>query len=85
MKKLNDFGAKIGGAKKDLWALFNTLSDEEQGEMARKSKIWKLPNYRAMIEEGTPKEVCFWQNQMRKAVVSRPEANAKAYVAKQFG
>lgn len=80
MKKLNDFGAKIGGAKKDLWALFNTLSDEEQGEMARKSKIWKLPNYRAMIEEGTPKEVCFWQNQMRKAVVSRPEANAKAYV-----
>ena len=50
MRKLNDFGAKIGGAKKDLWALFNTLSDEEQGEMARKSKIWKLPNYRAMIE-----------------------------------
>ena len=80
MRKLNDFGDKIGGAKKDLWAFFNSLSDEEQGNMARKTKLWRRPNYQAMIKEGTPKEVCFWQNQMRKAVKSRPESNAKAYV-----
>ena len=57
MKKLNDFGEKIGGAKKDLWALFNSLSNEEQGEMAQKTKLWKRPDYRAMVQEGTPKEV----------------------------
>lgn len=80
MKKLNDFGEKIGGAKKDLWAFLNSLTDEEQGDIAKKAKLWKAPNYRAMIKDGTPKEVCFWQNQMRKAVVARPESNAKAYV-----
>lgn len=80
MRKLADFGDKIGGAKKDLWSLFNSLSDEEQGDMARKAKLWRRPNYQAMIKEGTPKEVCFWQNQMRKAVKPRPESNAKAYV-----
>ena len=80
MKKLNDFGEKIGGAKKDLWALFNSLSNEEQGEMAQKTKLWKRPDYRAMVQEGTPKEVCFWQCQMRKAVVSRPKMDATTYV-----
>ena len=80
MKKLNDFGEKIGGAKKDLWALFNSLSNEEQGEMAQKTKLWKRPDYRAMVQEGTPKEVCFWQCQMRKAVVSRPKMDAATYV-----
>lgn len=80
MRKLNDFGDKIGGAKKDLWAFFNSLSDEEQGNMAQKTKLWRRPNYQAMIKEGTPKEVCFWQNQMRKAVKLRPESNAQAYV-----
>jgi len=80
MKKLNDFGEKIGGAKKDLWALFNSLSNEEQGEMAQKTKLWKRPDYRAMVQEGTPKEVCFWQCQMRKAVVLRPKMDAATYV-----
>lgn len=80
MKKLNDFGEKIGGAKKDLWAFLNSLTDEEQGDIAKKAKLWKSPNYRAMVKKGTPKEVCFWQNQMRKAVVARPESNTKAYV-----
>ena len=57
MRKLNDFGDKIGGAKKDLWAFFNSLSDEEQGNMARKIKLWRRPNYQTMLKEGTPKEV----------------------------
>ena len=80
MRKLNDFGEKIGGAKKDIWALFNSLSNEEQGEMAQKVKLWKRPDYRAMVKNGTPKDVCFWQSQMRKAVISRPKMDAAAYV-----
>ena len=63
-----------------LWALFNSLSNEEQGEMAQKTKLWKRPDYRVMVQEGTPKEVCFWQCQMRKAVVSRPKMDAATYV-----
>lgn len=80
MRKLNDFGEKIGGAKKDIWAIFNSLSDEEQGEMARKSKLWKRPNYQALISEGVPKEVCYWQDKMRRAVIPKPKENTKKYI-----
>ena len=81
MKKINDFGAKIGGAKKDMWALFNSLSEEEQNNMAQKAKLWRRPNYQSMIDKGIPKEVCFWQNKMRKAVQAKSSDNPKEYVS----
>ena len=37
MKKLNDFGQKIGGAKKDIWAIFKEATEDEQSKMARKA------------------------------------------------
>lgn len=80
MKKINDFGAKIGGAKKDLWAFFKSLSAEEQNEMAVKAKLWPRPRYEALAAKGIPEEVLFWRNQMRKAVKARPETNAEEYM-----
>lgn len=35
MKKLNDFGQKIGGAKKDIWAIFKEATEDEQSKMAK--------------------------------------------------
>ena len=32
MKKLNDFGQKIGGAKKDIWAIFKEATEDEQSK-----------------------------------------------------
>ena len=36
MKKLNDFGQKIGGAKKDIWAIFKEATEDEQSKMAKR-------------------------------------------------
>lgn len=79
MKKLNDFGEKIGGAKKDIWAMFHTLSDDEQTKMAVKSKVWVHPNYEK-LKKDVPMEVLFWRDEMRNAVKSKPESNPEEYV-----
>lgn len=80
MKKINDFGEKIGGAKKDIWAMFKSLPDEEQRKYAKKDKIWKRPNYQKLLDKGIDKKVLFWQNEMRKTVVAAPQYGADAYV-----
>lgn len=76
MRKINDFGEKIGGAKKDLWAMFREMSETEQSEMAQKDKLWKRIKGTADISE----EVVFWQNAMRRAVKPRGTSNPEGYV-----
>lgn len=80
MKKINDFGEKIGGAKKDIWAFFHSLPIEEQNEMARKDILWKRPRYDSLASKGIPKDVLFWRNEMRKAVKAHPEASVEDYI-----
>ena len=50
-----DFGEKIGGAKKDLWrdrGLYvddlNSMNDREAEKYVKKDNIWKKPNYQAI-------------------------------------
>lgn len=80
MKKINDFGQKIGGAKKDLWAMFHELPETEQNALAKRDKIWKRPDYYKLKDSGIAEEVLFWRNEMRKAVKPRPDANPEGYV-----
>lgn len=75
MKKLNDFGQKIGGAKKDIWAIFKEATEDEQSKMARKAALWKHPKYEALEKQGIPREVLFWRDQMRDAVAPKPVKN----------
>ena len=75
MKKLNDFGQKIGGAKKDIWAIFKEATEDEQSKMARKTALWKHPKYEALEKQGIPREVLFWRDQMRDAVAPKPVKN----------
>ena len=72
MKKLNDFGQKIGGAKKDIWAIFKEATEDEQSKMARKAALWKHPKYESLEKQGIPREVLFWRDQMRDAVAPKP-------------
>lgn len=57
--KIDDFGEKIGGARKDQWSgggvrlpdLAN-FSPEEYVPAAAKDKVWPAPDYEALIEGG---------------------------------
>lgn len=80
MKKLNDFGEKIGGAKKDIWAMLHAMTEEEKNSMARRDKLWKRPNYQALAKDGVPADVLFWRNEMRKSVTASVKENVTEYI-----
>ena len=49
---IQDFGEKIGGAKKDLWKQrclvvsdLDYMNDAEKDKYIRKDNIWKKPDY----------------------------------------
>lgn len=57
--RIEDFGEKIGGAKKDLWktralgiADLDDLSVREYEEHVRKDNIWPVPDYKSYLEKG---------------------------------
>lgn len=90
MKNINDFGGKIGGAKKDLAALRKgsiALSDEiidnwnekERAEHIKKDLVWKKPDYQKMYDEGTPREVVFYIKNIRDALPIKPYNNEDKY------
>ena len=56
-----DFGEKIGGAKKDLWkdrGLYvddlGSMNEREAEKFVRKDNVWKKPDYQAMLDDGVP-------------------------------
>ena len=54
-KKIDDFGEKIGGAKKDLFAAYIDILREAgktEIEIAPFSKTWAVPNYEKLLESG---------------------------------
>lgn len=62
MVKIDDFGNKIGGSKKELWKLRHMLiedlldmSIEEKSKYIKKENVWKKPDYNKMVEDGTSK------------------------------
>lgn len=77
--EIKDFGEHIGGARKEVWAA-NGLSlndiwdmnDAERDNYIIKDNVWPRPNWEKRIAEGAVQGVCFWQNEMRKAVQVRP-------------
>ena len=53
-----DFGEKIGGAKKDLWkdrGLYaddlEAMNEREAEKFVKKDNVWKKPDYAAMLED----------------------------------
>ena len=54
-----DFGEKIGGAKKDLWkdrGLYaddlEAMNEREAEKFVKKDNVWKKPDYNALIQSG---------------------------------
>lgn len=75
MPKIDDFGKKIGGARKDLWADRNLLkadlenmSDAEKKKFVKKANVWKKPNYQELYDSGLPREVVYFIKNIRDSL-----------------
>ena len=73
-----DFGEKIGGAKKDLWkdrGLYaddlEAMNEREAEKFVKKDNVWKKPDYAAMLEEGIPLGVVYFIKKARDGKTDR--------------
>lgn len=76
---INDFGQKIGGAKKDLWAARGLQIDDllemneaEKTAHIKKDNVWKKPDYQALVDDGVPVRVVYFMKKMRDATPVHP-------------
>ena len=74
-----DFGEKIGGAKKDLWkdrGLYEDdlsgMNEREAEKFVKKDNIWKKPDYGAMLEDGVPLGVVYFIKKARDSLAASP-------------
>ena len=73
--KLEDFGEKIGGARKDQWSKrgllaedLTEMNDREREKNVKKDNVWKRPDYRKLIEGGADRSILYVRNEIRKAL-----------------
>lgn len=78
--QLNDFGEKIGGARKDLWQQRGLLSDDllemnerEADKYVRKDNIWKKIDYQSMIDGGIPFDVAYYVKTVKDSLPASPQ------------
>lgn len=77
--EIQDFGEKIGGAKKDLWKERGLsvedlldMNEAEKSKLITKDNIWKKPNYQKLVEDGVPIRVVYFIKTIRDALPTRP-------------
>lgn len=79
-EKIEDFGEKIGGARKDLYGLNRELrldditewSDIDRDKYITKKEVFPQPDYQKLYEGGMDREVLFFVKQVRDALPIRP-------------
>ncbi len=79
MKKIEDFGEKIGGARKDLWKERGLTIDDildmngkEKQTYIKKNNIWKKPDYEQLVADGMPIHVAFYIKKIRDSIPTQP-------------
>lgn len=77
--QLNDFGEKIGGARKDLWQRRGLLSSDllemnerEADKYVRKDNIWKKIDYQTMMDSGIPFDVVYFIKTVKDSLPASP-------------
>lgn len=75
-----DFGEKIGGARKDLWkdrGLYgedlDAMNEREAEKFVKKDNIWKKPDYQAMLDDGIPLGVVYFIKKARDSLNASPQ------------
>ncbi len=78
-KKIEDFGKKIGGARKDLWKdrglSVNDLTDmniPEKTKFVTKNNVFKVPDYQELVNNGLPVRVAYFIKKVRDALPTKP-------------
>lgn len=76
----SDFGAKIGGARKDLWqgrGLYaddlSAMNSREAEKYVKKDNVWKKPDYQVMIDGGIPSDVVYFIKMVRDSLNTAPQ------------
>lgn len=80
MRKIVDFGEKIGGARKDLWKTrgiqeedLYEMTEEEKKFYVTRDNVWPLANAKKLVEEDHVEPyVAYWQRQVRLLVFKEP-------------
>lgn len=82
MADIQDFGKKIGGARKDVWKsrgiMYSDISEMNEMERqthVKKDNVWLRPNWEEVIAAGVPQSVAYWQNFMRQSIPPKPIRN----------
>lgn len=79
-EKIQDFGEKIGGARKDLWSGFKDKMQQSMGEDVAAvplAKSWPEPDYQGMIDAGADSMMVAHLRALRDAVPTKPKAGWK--------
>ena len=80
-KKIEDFGQKIGGARKDLWKSRGLMVEDldymniaECDKYVKKDNIWPKPDYVKMLnEEGYSRDALYFIKSVRDSIPAKPE------------
>lgn len=86
---IKDFGAKIGGARKDIWRKrglmledLEGMTDFEKRKYVVKDYVWPKPDMRKLLKVGFPRSAVYWGNEIRKTVYAAPKgASDEEYIA----
>lgn len=75
-----DFGEKIGGARKDLWKEQGLYADDllemnsrEAEKYVKKDNIWKKPDYDALMKAGAPVDLTYFIKVVRDSLPAAPQ------------
>ena len=82
---IEDFGQKIQGAKKDLWATYNkSLTDELPADMkdVTLAKYFPEPDYESLIKDGVSVKALATIKALRDAIPAKPQ---KSWKLKDWG
>lgn len=78
--EIADFGEKIGGARKDLWAErgmllsdLDSMTEVEKGKYIKKDNVWPKADYAAMVEAGAEKDAVYFVKLVHDALPAAPQ------------
>jgi len=86
MAQIQDFGNKIGGARKDLWKTrglilsdLELMNEAERNNNIKKDNVWIKPNYQEMYDKGISRRIIYFIKTIRDAIPTKPYLPTQAY------